>query len=31
MEWFVGMWIAAVVGGWLLVLLGKNINKEGRK
>jgi hypothetical protein len=31
MDWFIGMWITAIVGGWLLVLAGKNIDKRGRK
>jgi len=31
MEWFLGMWIAGIVGSWLTLLVGKNIDKKGRK
>jgi len=31
MEWILGMWITAAVGGWLMLIVGKNIDKKGRK
>ena len=30
MEWFLGIWLTAVFGGGLLILLGKNIDRKDK-